>query len=181
MSSLWVPAGTPAQVLSGPHPPDSPFHQLLGFTRPQLCETRDIAAAERRLLLPNFVETFNWTSIRPLLPLRLVVAPTQPEPDSEQVPAPPSWQPRYCRSHYQWLAPEERLNEGLAAWQGLDDFDLMLRLFDPSTGSGQVSAPGGPSWASVSAVSSVHRPSTQSAWDWPGSWRCGASGVGRNW
>ncbi len=130
MSSLWVPAGTPAQVLSEPHLPDSPFHQLLGFTRPQLRKTRDIAAAERRLLLPNFVETFRWAAVRPLLPLRLVVAPTQPEPDSEQAPAAPTWQPRYCRSHYQWLAPEERLGEGLAAWQGLDDFDLILRLFD---------------------------------------------------
>lgn len=130
MSSLWVPAGTPAQVLSEPHLPDSPFHQLLGFTPTQLCETRDIAAAERRLLSPNFVETFRWAAVRRLLPLRLVVAPTQPEADSEQAPAPPTWQPRYCRSHYQWLAPEEQLGEGLAAWQGLDDFDLMLRLFD---------------------------------------------------
>jgi hypothetical protein len=66
--------------------------------------------------------------------LRLVVAPTQPEPDSEQAPAPPSWQLRYCRSHYQWLAPEERLDEGLAAWQGLDDFDLDLLLYPSVSG-----------------------------------------------
>jgi hypothetical protein len=130
MSSLWVPAATSAQVLNETQLPDSPFHQLLGFTRNLLRETRDIAAAERRLLLPNFLETFRWAAVRPLLPLRLVVAPTQPEPDSEQELAAPSWQPRYCRSYYQWLAPEERLGEGLAAWQGLDDFDLILRLFD---------------------------------------------------
>lgn len=130
MSSLWVPDGTVAQVLSESHLPASPFHQLLGFTRRQLRETRDIAAAERRLLLPNFVETFRWAAVRPLLPLRLVLAPTQPEPESEQAPAAPTWQPRHCRSHYQWLAPEERLGEGVAAWQGLDDFDLILRLFD---------------------------------------------------
>ncbi|HSN73672.1 MAG TPA: hypothetical protein VL334_01120 [Anaerolineae bacterium] len=130
MSSLWVPAATSAQVLSELRLPDSPFHQLLGFTRPQLRETRDIAAAQRRLLLPNFLETFNWTSIRALLPLRLVVAPTQPEPDSEQALAPPTWQPRYCRSQYQWLPPEESLATAPASWQGLDDFDLILRLFD---------------------------------------------------
>lgn len=58
MSSLWVPAATSAQVLNEPQLPDSPFHQLLGFTRSLLRETRDIAAAERRLLLPNFLETF---------------------------------------------------------------------------------------------------------------------------
>ena len=131
MSSLWIPACTSAQVLSEPHLPDSPFHQLLGFTRSQLRETRDIPAAERRLLLPNFLETFRWTAVRPLLPLRLVVAPTQPDAEQAQAAAtPPIWQPRFCRSHYVWLPPEESLDEGLAAWQGLDDFDLILRLFD---------------------------------------------------
>lgn len=78
MSSLWVPTPTPAQILPEPAVPDSPFHQLLGFTRRQLRETRDIPAADRRLLLPNFVPTFDWATVRPLLPLRLVVAPTQP-------------------------------------------------------------------------------------------------------
>ena len=45
MTHLWVPAPTSAQVLTEPHLPDSPFHQLLGFTRRLLRETRDIPAA----------------------------------------------------------------------------------------------------------------------------------------
>ena len=181
MSSLWIPACTPAQVLSEPHLPDSPFHQLLGFTRSLLRETRDIPAAERRLLLPNFLETFRWAAVRPLLPLRLVVAPTQPDADQAQAATSPLWQPRFCRSHCVWLPPEDSLADSRLTWQGLDDFDLILRLFDPSTGSGQASAPGGRFWPNASAVSSVRRLSTRSAWAWPGSWRCGAVGVGRNW
>jgi hypothetical protein len=130
MTSLWVPAPSPAQVLTQPHLPDSPFHQLLGFTRALLRDTRDIPAAERRLLLPNFVATFRWEAVRPLLPLRLVVAPTQPAPAADQPAALPTWQPRYCRSHYLWLPPEDALSASPTAWQGLDDFDLSLRLFD---------------------------------------------------
>jgi hypothetical protein len=132
MTSLWVPAPTPAQVLTQPHLPDSPFQQLLGCTRAQLRATRDIPAAERRLLLPNFVATFRWDTVRPLLPLRLVVAPTQPAAGPDQPATLPVWQPRYCRSHYLWLPPEETLGPSPAAWQGLDDFDLLLRLFDCS-------------------------------------------------
>ena len=130
MASLWVPAPSSTQVLTAPHLPDSPFHQLLGFTRALLRDTRDIPAAERRLWLPNFVATFRWEAIRPLLPLRLVVAPTQPEPSQDGAPPVPSWRPRYCRSHYVWLPPEETLATSPTAWQGLDDFDLSLRLFD---------------------------------------------------
>jgi hypothetical protein len=130
MTSLWVPAPTPAQVLTEPHLPDSPFQQLLGFTRALLRDTRDIPAAERRLLLPNFSETFHWAAVRPLLPLRLVVAPTQPATGPNQPATPPVWQPRYCRSHYVWLPPEATLGQLRAAWQGLDDFDLILRLYD---------------------------------------------------
>lgn len=130
MVSLWVPAPGPAQVLTEAHRPDSPFHQLLGFTRRLLRETRDIPAAERRLLLPNFVATCHWAAVRPLLPLRLVVAPTQPAADTPAPPTPPVWQPRTCRSHYGWLPPEDTLGDEPQAWQGLDDFDLILRLFD---------------------------------------------------
>jgi hypothetical protein len=130
MCRLWVPAPAPAQVLTEAHLPDSPFHQLLGFTRALLCDTRDIPAAERRLLLPNFVATFRWEAVRPLLPLRLVVAPTQPDAGPDQPATPPVWQPRYCRSHYLWLPPEDTLRTSPTAWQGLDDFDLILRLFD---------------------------------------------------
>ena len=132
MTSLWVPAPTPAQVLAQPYLPDSPFHQLLGFTRAQLRDTRDIPAAERRLWLPNFSETFCWEAVRPRLPLRLVVAPTQPTTGPDQPATLPVWQPRYCRSHYVWVPPEETLGPSPAAWQGLDDFDLILRLFDCS-------------------------------------------------
>ena len=130
MTGLWVPTPPPAQVLTTTHLPDSPFHQWLGFTRTQLRDTRDIPAAERRLLLPNFIETFCWEAVRPLLPLRLVVAPTQPEVGQDQPPAPPVWQPRFCRSHYVWRPPEDTLDASLAAGQGLDDFDLILRLYD---------------------------------------------------
>jgi len=130
MTSRCVPAPTPAQVLSAPHLPDSPFHQLLGLTRRQLRETRDIPAAERRLLLPNFIETFQWAAVRPLLPLRLVVAPTQPPAGQGPPATPPLWQPRACRSHYVWLPPEESLAASPTAWLGLDDCDLILRLFD---------------------------------------------------
>ncbi len=130
MTSFWVPAPTSAQVLTTTRQPDSPFHQLLGCTRAVLRETRDMPAAERRLLLPNFVAIFRWEAVRPLLPLRLVVAPTQPDPAQPQPPAPPVWQPRCCRSHYLWLPPEETLTASIQTWQGLDDFDLMLRLFD---------------------------------------------------
>jgi hypothetical protein len=130
MSSLWLCAPAPAQVLTAPHLPDSPFHQLLGFTRALLRDTRDIPAAERRLLLPNFVATCCWEAVRPLLPLRLVVAPTQPALGQDQPATPPLWRPRYCRSHYVWWPPEDTLDAAPAAWQGLDDFDLILRLFD---------------------------------------------------
>lgn len=99
MPSLWVPA----QVLTKTSQPDSPFHRLLGFSRAVRRDTRDIPAAERRLLLPNFVETFRWEAVRPLLPLRLVVAPTQPDLAQNQPSAPPVWQPRACRSQYLWL------------------------------------------------------------------------------
>jgi hypothetical protein len=127
MTSLWVPAPTSAQVLTTPHLPDSPFSRLVGLTRSLLRDTRDIPAAERRLLTPYFVETFTWSAVRPLLPLRLTVAPTQPA-DADQPPSIPVWQPRRCRSYYQWLPPDDiHSAEDLL---GLDDFDLILRLYD---------------------------------------------------
>lgn len=130
MASFWVPAPTPAQTLPAARLPDSPFHQLRGLTRAQLRTTRDMPAAERRLLLPNFIETFRWAAVRPRLPLRLVVAPTQPAAGHDRPATPPLWRPRTCRSHYVWLPPEDALAVSPAAWQGLDDFDLILRLFD---------------------------------------------------
>jgi hypothetical protein len=97
--------------------PDSPFHQLQSFSRSQLAETRDIPAAERRLLIPNFVELFRWEAIRPLLPFQL------PTPGN-----PPPWQERSCRSCYQWLAPDHLHSS--ADLIGMDPFDLCLNILD---------------------------------------------------
>jgi len=124
MSAFLVPALGPEQALllaSGQDPlpavPDSPFHKLLAPSRSDMAARRGLEAAERRLLSKHFVQTFQWSSMYPVLPLRLVVPWGVPV-----------WRPRLCRSHYGWLPPEETLNaEDL---QGLDDFDLLLRLFD---------------------------------------------------
>lgn len=101
---------------------DSPlarlFAPLHSPSRAELVATRAIPAAERRLLSEAFRHAFRWQTIRPLLPLRLVVPGGVPP-----------WRPRRCRSHYRWLPATEDL-EDPAAWKGLDDFDLILRLFD---------------------------------------------------
>ena len=128
MASLWVPAPTSPDILTATSRPESPFHRLVGLTRGMLRDTRDIPAAERRLLTPYFIETFDWSAVRPLLPLRLVVAPTQPEPGSQVAAHLPVWQPRRCRSYYQWLPPDDIRSEKDLV--GLDDFDLILRLYD---------------------------------------------------
>jgi hypothetical protein len=95
---------------------DSPFHQLQSPSRSELAETRCIPAAERRLLIPNFVELFRFEAIDPLLPLKL---PTPGEP--------PAWQDRTCRSYYQWLPPNFHSSADLV---GMDPFDLCLAIFD---------------------------------------------------
>jgi hypothetical protein len=51
------------------------------------------------------------------LPLRLELPPNAP-----------IWRARSCRSHYVWLPPDDLPSP--EAWQGLDNFDLVLRLFD---------------------------------------------------
>ena len=55
MNTIWVPATpvSPAVVI-----PDSPFEQLACFSWAELSTSRDLPAAERRLLIPNFVELF---------------------------------------------------------------------------------------------------------------------------
>jgi len=124
MSAFLVPALRAEQALllapdqTGlPYLPNSPFHNLLGLSRTEMAASRELGAPERRQLTQHFVETFQWSHVHPLLPLRLVV------------PADVSfWQPRLCRSYYRWLPPEETLTA--EALQGLDDFDLVLRLFD---------------------------------------------------
>jgi hypothetical protein len=71
------------------------------------------------LLTEDFVAFFEWEAIQPLLPFRLVIPAGVPP-----------WQPRRCRSFYRWLPADDiRGAEDLA---GLDDFDLILRLFDLS-------------------------------------------------
>ena len=110
MKSNWIP-GTPGK--KSIEMEDSPFGKLESQTRAQLNEGRAQAAAERRLELPGFVETFSWRNIRSLLPLQLPA-----------IGEGPKWIGRMCRSYYQWL---EVADEDLS---GLDEFDLLLRLFD---------------------------------------------------
>lgn len=114
MSLTWIPTMERPAPLSVP---GSPFQALSPLPRPQLATTREMGAAERRLLLPTFVQTFAWDKIQPLLPLRL-----------DLPAAVPVWRARWCRSHYVWL-PSDNLSSP-DAWQGLDAFDLVLRLFD---------------------------------------------------
>ncbi len=169
MASLWVPAPTSDQVLVATNLPDSPFHRLVGLTRSLLRDMRDIPAAERRLMTPYFVETFAWDAVRPLLPLRLVVAPTQPAAHSDQPPVVPVWQPRRCRSYYQWIPPDDiRSARDL---QGLDDFDLILRLYDfsawrPILGQRFASHLGPPPFDPVSLGLACWL-ALWRGWDWP--------------
>jgi hypothetical protein len=114
MKILVVPAMEPSDPL---RVPESPFHRLTTLLRPQLAATRNVPAADRRLLTEHFVATFEWEAIRPLLPLRLDVPPGVPP-----------WRRRLCRSHYVWVPPDDI--QSIDAWEGLDDFDLVLRLFD---------------------------------------------------
>jgi len=92
---------------------DHLFEKLERQTRAQLNEGRGQPAAERRLELRGFVETFCWGNVRARLPLQLATL-------GEAT----NWAGRECRSYYQWL---EGVDEDLS---GLDEFDLLLRLFD---------------------------------------------------
>ena len=114
MSTQWIPPSAPYAPLAVPA---SPFAALESLPRPQWETLRVLPAAERRLYVPHFVEVFQWEALRPHLPLRLA-----PLPDV------PAWPGRRCRSYYQWLPPEVTLTA--QDWEGLDDFDLILRLFD---------------------------------------------------
>lgn len=113
MNTHWVSSTPLTPAIYIPH---SPFH-LQRLTRAELTESRTMPAAERRLQLPQFVETFRWEAIRPLLPLQL------PTPGLS-----PAWSGRRCRSYYQWLEPNDIFSSSEIL--GLDEFDLMLRLFD---------------------------------------------------
>lgn len=114
---LFTPDPTESPSAWRPCVPDSPFHHLVGLSRAEMAASRGLEAAERRLLTEHFVSTLTWSAIRSLLPLRLVVPADVP-----------SWQGRHCRSYYRWLPPPEALTA--KDLEGLDDFDLVLRLFD---------------------------------------------------
>jgi len=92
------------------------FSGLSNPSRAELSAGRELAASERRLQIENFVELFDWQAMqdRGLLPLQL---PTPGEAAG--------WSGRWCRSRYQWLGVD-----GSETLDGLDEFDLMLRLFD---------------------------------------------------
>lgn len=112
--TVWIPASAPYLPLAVAVSP------LAGLGRLSLKEwdtLQVLTAAERRLYVPGFVDVFRWEALRAHLPLQ--VAP---------LPAVPPWPGRRCRSYYQWAVPETTLTP--AHWQGLDDFDVILRLFD---------------------------------------------------
>jgi len=114
MNTVWVPTARVVPVVSLADPP---FERLTNFFRADLAATRSLPAAERRLLIPNFVALFRWETIRPLLPLQL---PTPGDP--------PPWAGRWCRSHYRWQPSPDLLSS--ANLPQMDEFDLTLRLFD---------------------------------------------------
>jgi hypothetical protein len=68
-------------------------------------------------LTAHFQQAFTWDAIRPLLPFQLATL--------DEVPPPP---PRRLRSHYRWQPPDDV--HSAADLEGLDNFDLVLRLFD---------------------------------------------------
>jgi len=114
MNSVWVPA-TPGQMVCQVSPPL--FGCLPRLSRAHLAAGRCLPAAERRLQLPSFVETFGWDNIRSHLPLPLLTPAEAP-----------AWTGRMCRSSYQWLGIEDL--SSTAELLRLDEFDLVLRLFD---------------------------------------------------
>ena len=95
---------------------ETPFAHLVSPTGSAFRESRGVPAHERRLLTAHFQASFAWSALQPLLPVQPVVSP--------RVPSPPG---RRLRSCYRWLPPEE---VDVAALEGLDDLDLILRLFD---------------------------------------------------
>jgi hypothetical protein len=114
MNTMWIPSMPEKEALDLA---DSPFASLQPLSRAELAESRSLPAAERRLQLPHFVETFCWEKIRAFLPLQL---PTPGEA--------PAWRGRICRSQYRWLGVEDL--PASADVLRLDEFDLLLRLFD---------------------------------------------------
>jgi len=113
-SRFWVPADETLPLATEAM---GAIQELRTLSRVEFAESRELPAAQRRLLTPGFVQAFHWETIRVRLPLR----PKPIEPSR-------AWTNRMCRSCYRWIAPEDiRTAEDLAL---LDDFDLALRLFD---------------------------------------------------
>jgi hypothetical protein len=110
MKTVWIP---PIASVKRVEIANSPFEKLEKPTRTEVVENREMPAAERRLGLTHFVETFEWGAICSLLPLHL------PTPGNAR-----SWTGRLCRSQYQWLPADD------PEIVRLDEFELMLRLFD---------------------------------------------------
>jgi len=114
MNSLWIPTVPRQSVLQASA---TLFGSWPRLSRAQLAASRCLPATERRLQLPYFVETFRWERIRPLLPLQLSTP-------GESL----TWSGRVCRSYYQWLGSDDLPTS--AEVLRLDEFDLLLRLFD---------------------------------------------------
>lgn len=96
---------------------EAPFAGLGCLSRRELAATREVPAAARRLLVPHFVELFQWAAILPLLPFTPVVPA-----------AVPPWKARRCRSYYRWLPPTD-IHSG-ADLDRFDNLDLIVRFFD---------------------------------------------------
>lgn len=155
MSVVLVPTMPPPEPLTLP---DSPFRRLDTLSRAELVATRDIPAADRRLLTAHFIECFQWEAVRPQLPFRLEF-PLEVRP----------WHARFCRSYYTWLPPDDI--QSPADLEGLDNFDLVLRLFDfspwrPILGQRFASNCGPPPFDPVS-IGLAWLLARWREWDWP--------------
>ncbi len=112
--TIWVPPSAPYTPLAVP---ESPFAALESLPREQWLTLRALPAEERRLYVPHFLEVFEWALLREHLPLQMAPVADVPQ-----------WLGRGCRSYYQWLPPATTLSS--KDWRGLDEFDVILRLFD---------------------------------------------------
>ena len=66
-SRFWVPANeVPIPKETGV----SAFQGLATLSRDEFVESRELPAAQRRLLTPGFVQAFHWEKIRARLPLQ---------------------------------------------------------------------------------------------------------------
>jgi hypothetical protein len=161
--SVWI------QTYQDPGPlavPQSPFHCLTTFSRSELARTRNVPAEDRRLLTDHFVDTFQWETVHPHLPIRLELPPgVQP------------WKARTCRSFYEWLPPEDIHSADDLI--GLDSADGYIRMIWCYASS--ISHLGAQSWVSASAALSDLLLSILSASVYAGCSFAGATGPGPSW